>query len=401
MLALIDISRAYFNVIIVREVYVELPPEAGHGKGKIGRLVKCVYGTRDAAKGWEEAYQEALAKLGFRQGRSSACAFFHPKRQLRLVVRGDDFFVVGMPSSVKWFTDELLKVFEGEVKGLLDQAGQELRILNRIVRRTEHGYEWEVDQRHAELIASGAGLSASSKPMACPGRKLSSAGREAGAEVLDEKQASDFRAQVARANFMAIDRPDAAFAIKELCRCMSSPCKADAEALKRLARYLLGVPWLVIHFPWQDDPGEVVVFTNSDWAGCPRTRRSTSGGVLMRGCHLLRHWCTTQPTVALSSAEAELVSIVRGSSEGIGMRGLMEDLGFTCRVKTLTDAQAAIGICKRSGVGRVRHLDTRLWVQVKIRSGDIDIGSVLGSDNPSDLLAKHVLSELTACHTSR
>eukprot|EP00972_Heterocapsa_arctica_P059689 8802316-Heterocapsa_arctica.AAC.1 len=43
-------SRVFFNAVIKREVFVELLPEAGYGKGHIGRLVKRLYGIRDAAQ---------------------------------------------------------------------------------------------------------------------------------------------------------------------------------------------------------------------------------------------------------------------------------------------------------------------------------------------------------------
>ena len=66
--SLVDISRAYFNAMIEREVFFELPPEAGYGRGHVGRLVKCLYGTRDAAQGWEGTYRGALEELGFKRG---------------------------------------------------------------------------------------------------------------------------------------------------------------------------------------------------------------------------------------------------------------------------------------------------------------------------------------------
>lgn len=47
---LLDISRAYFNAEIGREVYVELPWEAGADRSQVGFLNKCLYGTRDAAQ---------------------------------------------------------------------------------------------------------------------------------------------------------------------------------------------------------------------------------------------------------------------------------------------------------------------------------------------------------------
>ena len=59
---LVDISRAYFNAKISRKVFVELPPEAGYGKDFVGELDKCMYGTRDAAQGWERATTRPLRK---------------------------------------------------------------------------------------------------------------------------------------------------------------------------------------------------------------------------------------------------------------------------------------------------------------------------------------------------
>ena len=105
-----------------------------------------------------------------------------------------------------------------------------------------------------------------------------------------------------------------------------------------------------MYFDWQAPTNTLVVMTDSDWAGCPRTRKSTSGGVVLRGGHLIKHWSGTQSTAALSSAEAELISLVKGASEGIGMQSLLADFGSPCKLDLATDVAAAIGICKRSGV---------------------------------------------------
>ena len=56
-----------------------------------------------------------------------------------------------------------------------------------------------------------------------------------------------------------------------------------------------------------------------------------------------------------------------------------------------SDATAAIGIARRRGMGRIRHLDvTDLWVQEKFGSGAAKIDKVLGAENPADILTKHV-----------
>ena len=399
---LVDISRAYFNASIEREVFVELPPEAGRGKDVVGLLVKCMYGTRDAAQGWEGTYRTALESMSFRRGRASPCVFHHATRRLYLTVHGDDFFATGRAEDREWFEKTLLGLFEGKVKGRLVKSEDELRLLNRVVRRTEDGYEWEADQRHAELLIAGLGLAPDSKPLTNPGRKLTAKELDAELVPLDGRAATEFRAMTARANFLASDRPDIAFAVKELCRAMSSPTTRDSDALKRLARYLLGRPRLIMHFGWQDTPGALDVYTDSDWAGCVRTRKSTSGGAVLRGRHVLKTWSGTQATIALSSAEAELIALVKGAAEGLALRSLIADLGEECALRVHVDSSAAIGICRRTGVGKIRHLDTRLlWAQELVREKVIEVIKVPGEQNPADLMTKHLGADVISAHLVR
>ncbi len=151
-----------------------------------------------------------------------------------------------------------------------------VRILNRIVEWGSEGIRYVADQRHAELLIAGLGLAPDSKPLTNPGRKLTAKELDAELAPLDGRAATEFRIMTARANFLASDRPDAAFAVNELCRGMSSLTTCDAEALKRLTRYLLGRPRVV--YAWQDEPKSLDGFTASDWAGCVRARWCTTGG---------------------------------------------------------------------------------------------------------------------------
>ena len=122
----------------------------------------------------------------------------------------------------------------------------------------------------------------------------------------------------------------------------------------------------------------------------------------MLGCHLVKHWSTTQKVVTLSSGEAELAGIVKGTAEALGLHSLAADLGFAVQVRVHADSSAAIGICKRSGIGRVRHLAVgQLWIQEKVRSGEIVLLKVLWTENPADLLTKHLARETIDQHLQR
>ena len=71
----------------------------------------------------------------------------------------------------------------------------------------------------------------------------------------------------------------------------------------------------------------------------------------MRGTHCLRTWAKTLPVLALSTGEAELMSVVKGTAELIGMKALYSDLGRERQLSLRRDATAAIGIVARAGLG--------------------------------------------------
>ena len=81
--------------------------------------------------------------------------------------------------------------------------------------------------------------------------------------------------------------------------------------------------------------------------------------------------------------------ICRGASKALGLQAVAKDLGLSFSVKVLTDSTAAIGICRRRGLGKIRHLAVAdLWVQDRVRAGDFVLEKVLGSLNPADILTK-------------
>ena len=200
-----------------------------------------------------------------------------------------------------------------------------------------------------------------------------------------------YRALSAWCNYLAQDRPDIGLASTESCRECSSPNLNSFKKLKRLARYLAGLPRVVYHYKWQDAPEGVDAYVDTDFAGCKETRRSTSGGAVMVGGCLVKHWAKTQTTISLSSGESELHGIANGMAQALGIQPLMNDMGWKLPVTVHSDATAAIGIARRKGLGNIRHLDvTDLWIQDKVCSKAIGLKKILGADNPADMFTKYV-----------
>ena len=213
--------------------------------------------------------------------------------------------------------------------------------------------------------------------------------------LLSREEASLYRALAARANYLSQDRPDINFATKELCREFSAPSQKSYLRLKRLVRYLVGLPRLVYKFDFiakgQTPSDTIELYVDTDFAGCRETRRSTSGGVALVGGGNIKHWAKTQSTIDLSSGEAELNGIGAGIAQGLGIQSICKDLGYVYKLRVHTDATAAIGIARRRGMGKIRHLDTTdLWVQEVVRSGRVELCKVLGAENPADIFTKYV-----------
>ena len=209
--------------------------------------------------------------------------------------------------------------------------------------------------------------------------------------LLDAEEARLYRGVAARCNYLAQDRIDVQYSCKECSRRMANPRQGDWAALKRIGRYLKGAPRLIQSFRWQTLPRSVDVFTDSDWAGCRATCRSTSGGVARLGSHALKSWSSTQATIALSSAEAELYALTKGAAQALGFITLLADLGVEVSATVHTDASAAIGIARRAGLGKLRHLNVRyLWLQQELQGTELTLHKVHGLANPADLVTKHL-----------
>ena len=112
---------------------------------------------------------------------------------------------------------------------------------------------------------------------------------------------------------------------------MAKPTDLVMPAFKRLGRHLRYRPRLVFQMPFQA-ASTWDVYTDTDWAGCARTQKSTSGGCLMLGKHVIKCCVSTQASLALSSGEVEYYGVVRGTGIGfVDNKHLEETADSSCR----------------------------------------------------------------------
>ena len=190
------------------------------------------------------------------------------------------------------------------------------------------------------------------KPPSTPGTKDEGRTQQDNEALLEDTEASMFRAIVARCNFISPDRPDIAYAVKELARHKSNPRRGDMQRLERLGRLLRGRPTLQQLYCWQGAQEVMRTYSDADWAGCKETRKSTTGGCITIGSHAIKGWSRTQSLIALSSGEYELYVASKVAAEMLGMLAIFNDLGWRLRGEVWGDASAALGIINRQGLGK-------------------------------------------------
>ena len=187
------------------------------------------------------------------------------------------------------------------------------------------------------------------------------------------------------------DRCELQFAVKEFARRMQQPGTKNMQAFKSLVRFLRGSPRCLVVYNRQAEQPIVDVFSDSDWAGCAKTRRSTSSSFVMLGGHLLAASAITQNVVATSSGEAEFHSLTKSASRALGVLSVAADKAKVVKPRVRVDATASKAIASMRGVARVRHLHTQvLWVQEAVSRRELTIVKEPGVENPADMGTKHM-----------
>ena len=186
---------------------------------------------------------------------------------------------------------------------------------------------------------------------------------------------------------------------------MATPTAEHSANLKHLLRYLAGTKDYCLmlkpthtlpSFTTTKVPLEIHVYCDSDWAGCKRTRRSTTGTVTqLLGCTI--HFCSrTLATVALSSTEAETYAIGAGTSEALFLHQMLDEIGFFDKISLHlnTDSTGAEATCTRTGLSpKTKHMQLRyIWLQETFTTKQCSLHKVGTADNLGDVLTKYVAS---------
>ncbi|XP_021834130.1 uncharacterized protein LOC110773931 [Prunus avium] len=152
-----------------------------------------------------------------------------------------------------------------------------------------------------------------------------SASRTDGSPLADP---THYRQIVGALQYLTITRPDIAYAVQHVSQFMSSPSDTHLEAVKRILRYLKGTLGHGLSLYCSANPSLLIAYSDADWAGCPDTRRSTTGYCIFLGPNLISWSAKKQRTVSRSSAEAEYRALAYACADTIWIQGLLRELRY-------------------------------------------------------------------------
>ena len=398
-----DISTAFLHAAInATRILLRPPSEFYPNKNILWRLKKAMYGLRSSPKAWQDHLASVLQRLGYIRLTSEPNVLKHPDGIAYMMCYVDDLLFVGE-------TSEIDKIFESIQQELLlrptgeASPGKSINFLGRRITNNGDSFDMTLEPSYVDNILKETEM-ASCNSANTPGTSALKANIDDD-ELLSTGQHKAFRRIVGKLQWLAYICPDMAYAIKELPRCIQQPCIRDQRKLKHLIRYLAGTkhytfnikPSLRIDKNY-NNPLDLNIFVDSDWAGCASTRKSTSGFIIQFCGTTIHYGSRTQSVVALSSAEAEFYAIGTGCQEALFIRNFIKEAfqHNKLNIRIHTDSSAGKSMASRQGVSKkAKRIELKfMFIQNLVQAGIITIHKIPGKDNPADILTKYITQEV-------
>lgn len=400
-----DISTAFLHATLDENIYV-WPPCEFYPKGTtLWKLKKAMYGLRQAPRRWQEHFATTMKDMGGLPLKSEPNVYYFKDRKLWVLCYVDDLIVIGPTKAVDDFYNELSGKLLVKVLGKLT-PGATQDFLGRKLRRTVSGVEIYPEKSYLQNIYELLGLT-TAKAVTTTGTK--STKMPFGCSTVDAERHRIYRTAVGKLLWLCPIRPDLAYAVKELARHVGAPTEEDWLRLRHAVKYLKGTEDYVYKLePRSSTPSSstspllLEVYADSDWAGCPETRKSTTGVAVLLNGSVIHHYSRTQSTIAHSSAEAELYALCSATMEGIATLQFLRESCLPTQhyIDVFTDSTAGKTICSRFGTTRqTKHIDLRfLYIQDLVRLASVRLHKVSTEQNYADLCTKFLdATRLTYC----
>lgn len=389
-----DIKTAFLNGDLTEDVYVHQPQGYSDEDNpkSVWKLKKSLYGLHQSPKSWNEKFISRVKSLGFYQLKTEPSLFRNPKSGQ----------IIGL------FVDDLLLLTEKESDRLqlynFLNAEFEVSDLGRVNHfvgiqidhfKDQNGMtSFKLHQRgYTERILERFQLH-QSHPVSTP--------METGLQLVPDSSTDNtispsvadipFKSAIGSLMFLAEStRPDISYAVHRLAQFGTCFNQTHWSAVKRVFKYLKGT--LNYGITYSSDSNIIQGLSDSNWGGLMGDKcKSTSGYVFYVYGSLVSWSSRKQPTVALSSTEAEYIALCSASTQALWLINLLDELDETYEspVSILCDNTSAVHVAENpSHHGRMKHIDIKFhFIRDKIRDKLIKVDRVPSSENLADLLTK-------------
>lgn len=385
-IAQFDIKTAFLNGELDEEIFMQLPTGVTDA-GSVVKLKKSLYGLKQSPRQWNKRFHQFLCKFNFISSEADRCVYkgnIEGERVLLALYVDDGLVMAKTQQAVEMVICYLQQEFEITLGDMKTYVGIEIKRDRKLkqIKLTQKNYLLRVAKRFNMEDAKGI-----STPMEA-GKHLVINNNDTSARIN-----VPYREAVGSLMFAAcVTRPDIMFAVAVVSRYLEQPATEHWTAVKRIIRYAKETAdYGIVYDGTTAEP--LVIYSDSDFAADPDTRRSTSGYVTVHCGGPISWQSIRQKIVALSTTEAEYVAASDATKEVIWIQRLMESVGAAAvghATELRLDNQGSIKLIKNPEFHkRTKHIDVRFhFIRDIYSKGNIIINYVPSSQQLADILTK-------------
>src|SRR5664279_59490 len=379
-----DVKSAFLNGPLNELVYVKQPPgfEDPNHPDHLYKLVKALYGLKQAPHAWYEHLREFLVDRGFHVGLIDPTLF--TKRvggELFICQLYVDDIIFG--STNKVFNNEFAKLMTDKFE--MSMMGELEYFLVFEMKKYEEGTFIKQAKYTQDMLKKFKMTDA--KPMKTPMSTSLDLHPNLEGKDVDQKV---YRSMIGSLLYLCASRPDIMFSVGKCARFQAAPKESHMTAAKRIFRYLLYTPNFGLWYPIGSS-FQLNGYSDADYAGDKKDRRSTTGGCQFLGRSLVCWSSKKQNCVALSTTEAEYISAASCCAQLLWMMQTLKDYGVIYdKVPLLCENESAIKITHNPVQhSKTKHTEIRHhFILEQIENGDIDLSYVRTKDQLADIFTK-------------
>jgi hypothetical protein len=388
-----DVQTAFLNGELEEDIYMSQPHgfEEKDFEHLVCKLKKSLYGLKQSPRAWYQRIDSFFTKEGFTRSEADHSLYIKQTSEYLLIVLiyVDDLIILAsLLEKLAWLKAKLNAEFKmSDLGELMYCLGVEFKRDRkaRTITMSQKKYIKEVLKRFnmEECKPIGTPLDVNAKLL-----KLSVEEFEA---LASEMEGVPYKSGVGSLMYaMVATRADLAFAVSMVSQFMSRAGPTHWSAVKRIMRYLQSTMDYKLCLGGKDIT--LRGYCDADWAGDANERRSTTGYVFYVGDGAISWNCRRQPTIALSTTEAEYMATSQSTKEAIWLRKLLADVGFVQEGATtiMCDNQGCIALAKNpTHHSRTKHIDVQHhFIREKLESEEIRLEYCPTEDMVADVLTK-------------